>query len=100
MPSVYSCETPKAKKEHQCCECGGIISIGEHYNYHHGIWEGAAMTYKVCVDCDDLRRQVDSECRYDEVTGFGYLLESVIDYGDAEWKSTFEEIKKRRKAKR
>jgi hypothetical protein len=77
MPSVYSESTPTARKEHKCCECGGTIQIGEKYHYCHGIWDGRASTYKVCVDCDSLRKSLDAEAHWDEVTAFGQLCESA-----------------------
>ena len=29
MPAVYDCEKRKARKDHVCYECGGVIKAGE-----------------------------------------------------------------------
>ena len=54
-PEAYVCDHPKARKDHKCCECRGVIKVGEVYNRHHGIWDGEPDSYKVCSDCDFLR---------------------------------------------
>lgn len=83
MPSCYSLRIRKARKQHQCCECLGFIQPGEQYNYHSGIWEGKARSYTVCIECDDLRAEIDEPARYDEGTPFGYIAETLTsnDYG-------------------
>jgi hypothetical protein len=99
MPSVYGCDHPKARKEHKCCECRGVIPVGEVYNKHRGIWDGSADTFKVCVDCDLLRNEVDNDERDPECkTAFGYLSESVFEVGDRVFVKRFLEIKRKRGA--
>lgn len=99
MPSVYGCDHPKARKQHQCCECRGIIPIGETYNKHHGIWDGSADTFKVCVDCDNLREEIDKDERDPEFkTAFQHLYESVFEGGEPEFIKRFLGIKRRRSA--
>ena len=78
MPSVYKCDTRKARKKHKCYECGGAIQKGEQYHNHHGVWDGSGATYKVCIECDALRDQVDKNAHYDELTPFGNLYDSVF----------------------
>ena len=79
IPAVYKCDTRKARKDHKCYECHGIIQKGEKYHNHHGVWDGSGSTYKVCVECDALRDQIDQGwIDYDELTPFGSLIESVF----------------------
>jgi hypothetical protein len=66
---------------------------GERYNSHHGVWEGKAATYKVCLDCDQLRHDVDAD--HDETTPLTWLEDSVFDSGDEELLARFEEIKRK-----
>ncbi len=75
MPDVYRLSERKARKDHQCCECKGVIGKGEKYNYHSGIWNGEPASYKVCLDCDALRKQVmiDYMLYPEEVPSFGGL---------------------------
>jgi hypothetical protein len=82
MPSCYGHDHRKARKAHKCCECHGMIQPGEIYHYHHGVWDGEAADFKVCMDCDALRAACDRDARYDERTPFGGLHDSVEESGD------------------
>lgn len=44
MPAVFGQEQRKARKEHKCCECAGLIKPGETYTYSHGVWDGITAT--------------------------------------------------------
>lgn len=86
MPSVYQCDRPKARKEHRCCECRGVIQVGEIYNKHHGIWGGEAADYKVCNECEELRALVDAGVAHSEdKTPFQQLYETVFDSRNLQW---------------
>ena len=97
MPSCYGHKERKARKAHKCCECRGTILPDEKYHYHHGIWDGSALDYKVCVDCEALRSECDRDARYDERTPFEGLIDSVQQVS-AELFMRFVEIKRRRGA--
>jgi hypothetical protein len=58
-PEVFRQKTVKASKEHKCCECYRTIKKGEYYDYVFGVWEGDAMTFKTCEQCDDLRASLE-----------------------------------------
>jgi len=77
MPQVYGCKLRKARKHHKCYECRGIILPGELYHYHHGVWDGQGASYKVCVDCEALRTEVDIGVHDEDLTAFGNLCDSV-----------------------
>ena len=47
----------KARKSHKCCECRGEIKPGEQYRYESGIWDGEPASFKICLDCLDLRNE-------------------------------------------
>lgn len=98
MPSCYGHEERKARKSHKCCECHGTIQPGEKYHYHHGVWDGDAMSFKVCMDCEALRAECDRGARYDECTPFEGLHDSVEGIGEPELFARFVEIKRRRGA--
>lgn len=99
-PTCYGVSIRKARKEHICCECRGIIHTGERYNYHHGVWNGKAASYKVCFDCDDLRYKIDEDVNFhDERTPFTCLADSVFDSDDTKFKRIFNAIKRKRKAR-
>ena len=52
---AYGYAERKARKQHRCCECHGTICAGERYHYHSGVQDGRPWSYKVCVDCEELR---------------------------------------------
>ena len=98
-PSVYRIEKPKARKEHKCYECQGVIAVGEVYHYHSGIWDGEAARFKVCVDCEALRCEVDKgETDSEWLTPFGNLYESVFDRGSLDQMRRYVALKERRGA--
>jgi hypothetical protein len=97
MPSVYGCDQPKARKEHKCFECRGKISIGEKYHKHHGIWDGSAADYKVCDDCEALRKDADKDCScVEDGTAFGELYETVFESREPEFIKRFMDIQRKR----
>jgi hypothetical protein len=65
----------KAIKEHQCCECHRVITIGEKYEYTAGCWEGDFATYKTCSDCRAIR-----DAFFCEGWLFTHVLENLADY--------------------
>lgn len=49
-------ESPVARKEHVCCECGRTIRKGERYLRESCIWEETGpATMKTCTDCESVR---------------------------------------------
>lgn len=50
---------PTARKEHQCCECGRTIQIGDEYSCFFGVWGDwntnppvrIKGVYKTCLEC-------------------------------------------------
>lgn len=54
-PSALWERKPKAKKRHRCDECRGWIEAGEIYTATRGVWDGEAMSFKTCAECDELR---------------------------------------------
>ena len=99
MPSVYTHDQPTARKQHQCCECGGAINAGEKYHSHHGVWDGRGATYKVCNDCEALRADMNKGISdpYDRVPFTG-ISESVMDSHNIELVRRFMGIKRKRKS--
>ncbi len=91
-------KTRKARKEHKCCECHGVIQRGELYHYHHGIFDGNPVHYKVCDDCEVLRVRVDRDVRYDdERTPFEGLCDTAQE--EPETKLAYIRIRIKRGAK-
>lgn len=54
-PSCWTSTTPKARKEHVCCECNELIHPGDRYQHVTGIWDGAPSRYKTCLSCAEIR---------------------------------------------
>lgn len=53
-PRVYLNEKRKARKNHVCSDCGGLIPEGEIYYDISGNWDGVWSHYKYCSDCDSI----------------------------------------------
>ena len=56
--TFYSASIQKARKQHKCHECSGIILPGEQYEYVAGLWDGNFDYFKTCSRCVDLRTWV------------------------------------------
>lgn len=76
-PSVFRQRSQKARKEHECCECGEIISPGQDYEYTFGVWDGEQSSYHTCEKCADLR---DSLTAAGFCVGFGDLKADYAEY--------------------
>lgn len=81
-PDVYTITHPKARKEHRCCECHGVIRKGETYLRFDGIWLGKGGSYATCPDCEKIRDEVVSMAADpDEWPAFGELHRDCEGYG-------------------
>lgn len=99
MAECYRGEVRKARKEHRCCSCDGMIHPGEAYHHHFGIWSDGPESFNVCQDCEDLRVEVDAEVKDPyEKTAVTELQESVFNSGQQEWINKFIAIKRKRGA--
>jgi len=69
----------KARKEHVCSCCGGIIKSGDHYIEHFSTFEGYATNEKMCMPCliiaDDFKADHGQRCN---PGGMPDLLSSCI----------------------
>ena len=52
---VYRSEIRKARKVHECCECGEDIERGQKYEYVAGCWDGNWSDYRTCLPCVAIR---------------------------------------------
>ena len=82
-PSIVWDITLKARKEHTCCECLSVISIGETYHLTKGIWGGEFEQFRTCEICHMVKAEAYSSgnLRHDEGIAFGCLWEIVgVEY--------------------
>lgn len=78
QPQCYTYKVRKARKEHQCCECGTNIEKGKTYHYISGIWDSKAYSYKTCNECRELQDICEQERSvYDDPLQFGGLEEHL-----------------------
>jgi hypothetical protein len=54
-PSASTHVRRKARKDHRCCECDGVITPGTVYEYVSGIWDGRPASFKTCPLCAEIR---------------------------------------------
>ena len=95
IPQYYTSAERKARKAHECCECGAPILLGEEYLQVNACWEGKPKTYRqhqLCAEaCMFVRDKGwnDDECIY-----FGGLDEFLEDYWRHERQGTEEDRRK------
>jgi len=81
---------PIAKKEHECCECGRTIKIGEKYSYFVGCWNDYYYNcgnqfgaYKTCLECekdwDEILKVFHENNEREACHIFGLLQEAIQD---------------------
>lgn len=82
-PSAFWESTPRARKEHTCCECLSTIAIGETYHLAKGVWDGEFQIYRTCEICHQVRNLAHAEMRHGEGIAFECLWEEVgVEYED------------------
>lgn len=54
-PSLISVAWRKARKPHECGECGAAIHPGERYEYVSGLWDGEWGKHYTCQPCVAIR---------------------------------------------
>jgi hypothetical protein len=57
-PEFYHREIRKARKEHKCEECPGVIRPGDKYEHVRGKWDGYVDSFKTCERCVEIRTWV------------------------------------------
>lgn len=97
MPECFVVRTPKARKQHKCCECRGRIQLGETYERASGIWDGEPMRFKTCCDCAALRAEVNEEADPWDLCPFEALGEWCQETREASFWARFKAIKEKRK---
>lgn len=61
---MMQCQTDvirKARKQHECYECGDAIPIGAKYEYSSGVWDGRPRSFKTCLSCVEIRNHFSCE---------------------------------------
>lgn len=79
LPKVCTSSTPRAKRNHRCCECRGTIQAGETYHCFTGLWDGEWSTYRTCSECEVLRGDLCKAMDQDDWPPFGNLYEEVFE---------------------
>lgn len=75
---VYTTEERKARREHRCSECRGVIRKGERYQRASMAYEGRWSSYKTCPDCLFVIYEV-GRTFFKECNGWCHLHEGVIE---------------------
>lgn len=90
-PECFREVTRTARKQHRCCECRGLITIGTKYQYCSGIWQGDPGDHKTCLPCAQLRKDIDAHLWRKEYWDGGVPFEGIADEidnshnGSPEW---------------
>lgn len=51
-------KTVKARKPHECYECGKEIPKGAEYEWYKHLFDGAFEEYRTCLSCVALRKKM------------------------------------------
>lgn len=70
--AVFVTKTRKARKPHQCEECGRLISPTERYRYQSWVMEGSAASAAMCGHCEAAADWLVINCG-------GYLVGGVTE---------------------
>jgi hypothetical protein len=82
MPEFFDRTYPIARREHRCCECFQPIRIGEKYCRNSGKWDGTMGCYKVHVECEELRAELQANSGdFCECIPFGGIAEEISNVG-------------------
>lgn len=77
-PFAFQSKDRKAKKNHQCGECGREIKVGETYRYESGVWDDGPDSHKTCMDCISVRDAFFCSFIFGQV--WDDIRELVFDY--------------------
>lgn len=78
-PEIYKQKEVKAKKNHECCECGGTIKKGTHYTMTSGLWDSNFWNFKTCCFCTDLQNSLLASNRCISHGGLAYDYEEYLE---------------------
>ena len=95
-PQCMTITRPKARKDHQCCECLGVIRKGEQYEQISGIWDDRPMRFKTCCDCEVLRDKYNAPLHWEDHAHLGGLTECISNSDDVELMRVMATTKRKR----
>ena len=70
----------KARKEHECCFCGGTISKGEEYKWDKTIFDGTIYEWHCHKRCDYIAKELWDYADPDEGMDSGLFFETLWDF--------------------
>ena len=81
-PACFTEVWRRARKEHQCYECGDAIRPGDRYVHASGIWDGHPDSFKTCEPCSLWKAAYGAFARmsdggFCECIQFGRLWEEI-----------------------
>lgn len=88
LPEFMNERTSRARKQYQCCECGGKIVPGMMYKAITGKWDGEVATYRLHIICHEIAEaartffRTEADLFDDELPGIGELVERARDDAD------------------
>lgn len=86
IADIYRTKPTIARKNHRCNECGRTVKPGEQYLYHFQVYEGEALTRRVCRGCAYVRQlihdaAISAGCaEHESWPLFGNLYDDIQDY--------------------
>ena len=78
-PDLFTEHWVKARKEHRCCECPGVIPKGKMYLTSSGLWDGEFFRFKTCLGCA-VNREMYSKAAT-AALGYAVCCEDLPPFG-------------------
>ena len=75
---------PRAKRDHECSDCGRTISPGETYRRGVGFDDGTAWTWKDCAHCEAILSLYDLswDGAYNDGTFYAWATDEHGDWSE------------------
>lgn len=70
---------PKARKDHSCNFCGGVIRKGNIYNYQVNVYEGSMYAWKTHSHCGEIASKLNMYDDYSEGVNDDIFNEFIRD---------------------
>lgn len=77
---LHTARVVKARKLHQCCECGSAISIGESYERATALYDRIWTKETTCLCCTEIRDLLTCGNGYIYGLLWGEIREQVFPY--------------------
>lgn len=80
MDANFQGKRPKARKPHECTQCGRTVEVGEVYYRPSGVFDGRVYSLVVCLQCEAFAKALKTVGFEDDEGNYAWLPE--LDAGE------------------